>query len=45
MENVNNLRNQLTKTITRPIEKIVKFFITASAFAASLMSWSAFSRG
>ena len=27
MENENDLRSQLTKTITRPIEKIVKFFI------------------
>jgi len=40
MENENHLRSQLTKTITRPIEKIVKFFITASAFAAILISIS-----
>jgi len=40
MENTNNLRSELTKTITRPIEKIVKFFITASAFAAILISIS-----
>lgn len=40
MENINNLRNELTKTITRPIEKIIKFFITASAFAAILISIS-----
>lgn len=40
MENANNLRSELTKTITRPIEKIVKFFITASAFAAILISIS-----
>jgi phosphate transport system permease protein len=40
MENTNNLRSELTKTITRPLEKIVKFFITASAFAAILISIS-----
>ena len=40
MENANNLRSELTKTITRPLEKIVKFFITASAFAAILISIS-----
>src|SRR6056300_1293133 len=40
MENANNLRSELTKTITRPIEKIVKFFITAAAFAAILISIS-----
>ena len=40
MENENHLRSQLTQTITRPIEKIVKFFITASAFAAILISIS-----
>ncbi len=40
MENTNNLRSELIKTITRPLEKIVKFFITASAFAAILISIS-----
>ena len=40
MENANNLRSELTKTITRPLEKIAKFFITASAFAAILISIS-----
>ena len=40
MENTNNLRSELTKTITRPVEKIIKFFITASAFAAILISVS-----
>lgn len=40
MENANKLRSELTKTITRPLEKIVKFFITASAFAAILISIS-----
>ena len=40
MESTNNLRSELTKTITRPVEKITKFFITASAFTAILISIS-----
>lgn len=38
MQETENLYNQLTKTFTRPLEKIVKFFIAASAFAAIIIS-------
>jgi len=40
MKETENLYNQLTKTFTRPLEKIVKFFIAASAFAAIIISIS-----
>jgi|TARA_B100001939_G_scaffold72262_1_gene60467 phosphate transport system permease protein len=40
MKETENLYNQLTKTFTRPLEKIVKFFITGAAFAAILISIS-----
>ena len=36
----NKLYQDLTKTYTRPVEKIVKFFITSAAFAAILISIS-----
>jgi phosphate transport system permease protein len=38
----NKLYQDLTKTYTRPVEKIVKFFITSAAFAAILISISIF---